>query len=73
LGATPAVGTDLAVNNAFNTKAFTFKAVVTAPDLTKPFVYNSVDMKNNLNADDLVAVAKTNIVIYKTYLPSVGK
>lgn len=73
IGTTPAVGTDLAVNNTFNTVTFIYKATIINIDLSKPFVYNSVDMKNNLNVDDPVAAARTSVMVYTNFLPITGK
>ncbi|HVP22203.1 MAG TPA: S8 family serine peptidase [Anaerolineaceae bacterium] len=72
-GTAPVVGTDLAVNNNFATQVYTFQATGMITDFSKPFLYNVADLQNNLNVDKVLADAKTNLTVKKTFVPAVYK
>ena len=71
-GTAPAVGTDLKVNNAFETAAMTFQATAGWTDLSSRQVYDVANLKNNLNVNEADALAQTKLVIYDYVLPFIG-
>jgi minor extracellular serine protease Vpr len=72
-GTPPAVGTDLSVLNNFSTAEMTFQVTAGWLDQTSTQIYDTANLKNNLNVDEANAISISQLILFNTFMPLLGK
>jgi minor extracellular serine protease Vpr len=67
-GTPPAVGTDLSVVNNFSTALMTFQVKARWFDRSTTQIYDTANLKNDLNVDEANAISKSQLILFKSFM-----